>query len=144
MSSITTSSDQRIALGHLWWVGLLTIIVSALINFMIALITQTLTTVSPAFTPLQAPVFVTWTVIGCVGAIIVFALLARLTRRPIRNFQITALVVLLISLIPDFMVGVLRPFPTTTPLTVGALMLMHIATALVCVGLLVNLTHVRQ
>lgn len=145
MSSVTTShSDQRIALGHLWWVGLLTIIVSVLINFVIALITQTLTTVSPAFTPLQAPAFVTWTVIGCVGAIIVFALLTRLTQRPIRNFQITALVVLLVSLIPDFIVGVSRPYPTTTPLTVGALILMHIATALVCVGLLVNLSQVRQ
>ncbi len=145
MSSITTSHlDQRIASGRLWWIGLLTIIVSVLVNFVIALITRTLTTVSPAFMPLQAPAFVTWTVIGCVGAIIVFALLARLTQRPIRNFQITALVVLLVSLIPDFMVGVLRSYPTTTPLTVGALILMHIVTALVCVGLLVNLSQVRQ
>jgi hypothetical protein len=145
MSSIATSySDQRIALGRLWWVGLLTTIVSVLVNFVIALITRTLTTVSPAFIPLQTFAFVMWTVIGCVGAIIVFALLARLTQRPIRNFQITALVVLLVSLIPDLMLGASHLYPTTTPLTVGALILMHIATALVCVGLLVNLTRARQ
>jgi hypothetical protein len=45
MSSIATHSDQDIALGRLWWVGLLTIIGAMLVNFVIALIAQTVITV---------------------------------------------------------------------------------------------------
>lgn len=138
-----TVSDQRIVLGRLWWVGLLTIITAVVVNILISLVAKALFTVAPTFLPLQM-IFIPFTVIGSLGAIIVFALLGRFARRPISAFRRTVWIVLLVSFIPDLLIGFLRPFPGTTPLEVGTLMVMHLATATICLGILVRLSHAHS
>jgi hypothetical protein len=146
MSATQTSqiaSKQRIALGRLWWVGLLTIIAAIIVNILITMLAKALFPVAPTFLPLQIA-FIPFTVFGCLGAIIVFALIGRFARRPISTFQRTVWIVLLVSFIPDLLVGFLHLFPGTTPLEVGTLMLMHIATAMICLNVLTRLIHVRS
>ncbi len=138
-----TVSDQRVAFGRLWWVGLLTIAIAVVVNILIALLAKGLFTVAPTFLPLTIA-FVPFTVIGSLGAIIVFALLGRFARRPISTFRRTVWIVLLVSFIPDLLVGFLRPYPGTTPLEVGTLMLMHLAVAMICLNTLLRLGRARS
>ena len=67
--------------------------------------------------------------IGAVGAAVVFGIIGRFSRRPVRVFRVTALVVLLLSLVPIPLQGVAWP-------SAGALALMHVAAAVVVVGVL--------
>ena len=41
--------------------------------------------------------------------------------------------------IPDLLVGFLKPYAGTTPLAVGTLMVMHVATAMICLNILPRL-----
>jgi hypothetical protein len=141
MSTAQTSqtvSEQRIVAGRLWWVGLLTIVTAVVVNTLISLVAKALFTVAPTFLPLQM-VFIPFTVFGSLGAIIVFALLGRFARRPISTFRRTVWIVLLVSFIPDLLIGFSQLFPGTTPLEVGTLMVMHVATAMICLNLLPRL-----
>ena len=131
MSSTTTSSNQSesVDLKRLWWYGLLAIMLSVVANNLIGLLTQAIFAVPPIFMPLSPPFITMWTIIGTLGATIVFALL------PLRIFQITALIVLLISFIPDIALGITNVMPGTSVPAVISLMVMHIATTLICAGL---------
>ena len=139
MSSTSTSqvsSKQRNAFGRLWWVGLLTVLAAVIVNASVALVAKALFSVAPTFIPLQVGSVIAFTVIGAVGAVIVFALLLRWAKQPIRLFQRIAWIVLLVSLIPDLLLPFLGLFPGTTFAEVGALILMHVATGLICIGML--------
>ena len=67
--------------------------------------------------------------IGAVGAAVVFGIIGRFSRRPVRVFRVIALVVLLLSLVPIPLQGVAWP-------SAGALALMHVVAAAVVVGVL--------
>ena len=67
--------------------------------------------------------------IGAIGAAVVFGIIGRFSRRPVRVFRITALVVLLLSLVPIPLQGVAGP-------SAGALILMHVMAAAIVVGVL--------
>jgi ABC-type thiamin/hydroxymethylpyrimidine transport system permease subunit len=73
------------------------------------------------------------TVIGVLGAALVFALIARYTRRPIRIFYITSLVVLLVSFIPN--IGMFTREDASVPGIIG-LMIMHVVAAAAAVGIM--------
>ena len=141
MSTTQTSqtvSEQRIQAGRLWWIGLLTIVAALVVNILISLVAKGLFTIAPTFLPLQM-FFIPFTIFGSLGAIIVFALLGRFARRPISTFRRTVWIVLLVSFIPDLLVGFLKPYVGTTPLAVGTLMVMHVATAMICLNMLLRL-----
>ena len=84
----------------------------------------------------QPGIFLSFTVLGVAGALIVFVQLERRAKHPIRTFQRTVWIVLLVSLIPDLLVAYFHPYPGTTLMEVGTLMLMHVATAMICLGIL--------
>lgn len=144
MSSTQTSqitSKQRGMPWYLWRVGLLTVIATVIANTLITLVTKALFPVAPTFTPLQLGADIVFTVIGVVGAVIVFALLMRWAKHPVRLFQRIALSVLLVSLIPDLLLLFVGLFPGTTLPEVVALVLMHVATGLICLGTLSRVEH---
>jgi hypothetical protein len=84
-------------------------------------------------------VYIVFTVIGALGAVLVFALVARFSRRPIRLYRIIATVMLVLSPIPDLL---LFSF-LGGAVPVAVLLLMHVATYLVCVGMLTTMTQAR-
>lgn len=128
-------------MGRPWWIGLLVIVLSIAGNAIVRTIAMALFAIPPEFEPLAWPRFTFFTVIGAVGATIVFAIVARFSRRPMRLFRIIALIVLLISFLPD--VGLLtgRPFPGITVPGVVSLMVMHVVSAAIAVGLLTGLSQ---
>ena len=132
------TSQQQGSSGRLWRIGLLTLIAAVIVNTLIGLGARGLFPVAPTFLPLQPGIFISFTVFGVLGAIIVFAQILRRAKYPLRTFRRTVWIVLLISLIPDLLVAFFRPYPGTTFPEVGALMLMHIATAIICLVLLLR------
>ena len=137
MSSTVTSSNQfeRVNLKCLLWVGPLIIITSIAVNNLIGQITQAFFAVPVTFIPLSAAYITMWTIIGTLGATVIFALLS------LRAFQITALIVLLLSFTPDIALGISNAVPGTSAPAIISLMVMHVVTTSICVGLLRWLTR---
>jgi hypothetical protein len=139
MSSTHTTQNTSHQPGlskRLLMVGSLIVLAAIVTNTLIALAAKALFPVAPTFQPLQPQSFIPSTVIGVVGAVTVFALLVRWTKQPARMFQRIAVVVLLVSLLPDLLLPFIPLFPGTTFPEVGALLLMHVATGLLCLSTL--------
>jgi hypothetical protein len=136
----TLAQEERVSLRRLLWVGPLTIVVATIANSLLRFLAVSLFDISPDFIQLQIGPPIIFSVVGVLGAVIVFALIARFSRRPIRLFRIVALIVLLISFLPD--IGLLATgAPGATPLSVGVLMLMHVLAWAISVGMLTRLTR---
>jgi hypothetical protein len=78
------------------------------------------------------------TALGVLGAVIVFALLARFARRPLLMFKRIATVALVLSFVPDILLLVASE-PGATLASVGVLMSMHVVTWAISVGMLITL-----
>jgi hypothetical protein len=85
------------------------------------------------FAPLASPgPTIFFTVVSGVAAVAVFGLLRRRSANAVRLFRWTAVVVLLVSFVPDVWLlseGAAEAFPGATPAGVGLLMAMHVAAA---------------
>jgi hypothetical protein len=136
-----SAQEKRVSLRRLLWVGPLTIVAAVVANVIIRLLALALLPISPAFPPLQPAQPIFFTVIGVLGAAIVFAIVGRFARRPIRLFRIIALIALLISFLPDIGLLASNMMPGTSALSVGVLMLMHIVAFAISVGMLTRLTR---
>ena len=136
-------SEKVAAFSRLWWVGLLVIVVATVVNILLATGATTLFASQRAFSPLGAGPVGFFTVIGSLGAVIVFGLLGRFSQHPIRLFRIVTVVVLVLTLIPDLLMLAHPLFPSTTPTGVAILMVLHIVTAAICVGMLTTLGRAR-
>ena len=134
-SSTGSLTVERIAWQRLWLVGLFAIIASVIVDTVIVSAAISLLLISASFTQ-RVSVF---TGIGSLGAVLVFALVARFSRRPIRLFRIIATVVLVLTFIPDL---ALFSFLGGAA-SVTVLLLMHVATYLICVGMLTTMTRAR-
>lgn len=93
-----------------------------------------------AFPPLAGPApAIFFTLVGMVGAVAVYALLRRVSAAPDRTFRRVALVVLLLSFIPDLMLlteGAAEAVPGVTLAGVVTLMVMHVVAAVSAVHFL--------
>ncbi len=165
---------------RLLWVGPLTVVVAFLVNLGIAALLRAL---NPALNEMGqlGRSNVILTLEGAILAVLVFALMVWLVPHPIRWYRIVAVIALLISLIPDLLLGLggdlrrtgsamVSPFtrfgaqfypapsgggppgggggPSPGEVLPGLpwdrvliLMLLHVATAVVCVALLTTLTR---
>ncbi|MCC7358073.1 MAG: hypothetical protein IT317_01250 [Anaerolineales bacterium] len=132
---------EPVALRRVWWVGLAALAVAVLVNGLVRAAALATLDVDPGFAPLQTYMFVPLTLVGGGLGVVVFALLARFTRRPITLYRLIAGAALLLSLLPDL--GLLGFMPGATAATVGALMVMHALTAAIVVGALTRFTRAR-
>ena len=144
------------SLKRLLWAGPLTIVIAVMVNLILRFIATALLQPSESFIPLSArgPV-APFTVIGTLGAVIVFALVAQFAPSPIRTYRIISVVALSLTFIPDMLllfgprspagaappVGGPPPMEGVTFPNVLALMTMHVAAWAVCAFLLPRLTR---
>ncbi len=91
--------------------------------------------------PLGVGPTVLFTIVGLVGAVVVFGLILRFARRPARLFRGVALVVLVISLVPDALMLFSGSMPGVTVAGAVTLMLKHVASWAVAVGVLTTLVR---
>ncbi len=118
--------------------GALTVVVNAVLLFA----GKPFTGVPETFMTLSLMPVITWSILGTIGASITYALTRKFARNPDRAFVTIALVVLVLSFIPDVLVhGAGGPFMGATWRAVALLMLMHVAAAVVLVTTLVGFTR---
>lgn len=139
-TSTLTDQPERIASGRLLKVGALAIGASVVANLIIRIIFVNLLGIGQEFPPLGWGPPIVFTIMGVLGAVIVFAIVARFAKRPIRLFRIIALVVLVLSLLPDLMLLNANAMPGTSLGAVIALMLMHVAAGAITIWLLTTRT----
>lgn len=131
-------------MGRLAAVGVLTVAVAVVVNVVIRTVAVSVFGIGEGFQPLGVGPTVFFTVVGVTGAVVVFGLMLRFVRRPVRLFRRVALAVLLVSLVPDLLLLVTNSIPGTTVAGVGTLMLEHIATWAVAVGMLTSFVKEKQ
>jgi hypothetical protein len=136
-------SASSVQLKKLWWAGPLTVLAAVVGVLIVRVIARAI--LNPPYAPglemIMIPIVLT--VILCTGAVIVFALVGRFNKNPVRTYIIISSVFLLISFLPDFgvvsmpMAGAGWPYAIT-------LMIMHVVAGVITVSMLVKLTAVNS
>jgi len=115
--------------------GVIALVVSLVINWLIVFVANA-GGIAPELEALNYEPVSFFTTIGVVGATVTYGVLARTVTDRDRAFTIVAAIVLVLSLLPDFVV---IPDQPGGGLVAGAVLgLMHVATAVVCVGVLTD------
>ena len=135
---------RRVELRRLLWVGPLVIVAAVIANVIFAALAVRAFGISNEFLPLTSEPIAIFTAVGVLGAVIVFAIVARFARDPIPLYRKIALGVLLVSLVPDLLLLWAPPEMRADVPQVIALMLTHVVAAGVCVWLLERLAAVRS
>lgn len=94
----------------------------------------------PEFEPLQLRDVIVSTIGAVIAAGIVFAVVARLARDPVRTYAIVAAVALVVSLAAPLSIGLADPpeYPGTDAGAVGTMIAMHVVTAAIAVAALIR------
>ena len=175
-----TPAERRdgVSFTRLLWVAPLTVVVALAVNLIIRAVVQAIDPSLAEMGQLGRSLIIL-TLEGAILAVLVFAMMVWLVPHPIRWFRIVAVIALLLSLIPDLLLGLggdlrrmgmsmVAPFsrfgsmffpaeqgggrppggPSTGNVLPGLpwervliLMLLHTATAVVCIVLLTTLTR---
>ena len=131
---------RRVAFGRLLWVGPLAALAAAVANAAVYFVAYGLGAMPQDFViegsgPITLAPVVVSSVIGAVGAVVVFAIVALLARHPIRTFRIVATVALVLSFATPFTI------PGAPLSMILALEFMHVVAAVVIVGILTTLAR---
>ncbi len=130
---------NRVAIWRILWAGPLSILAAVAATLTaLAGATAILPPINPAFVELAPQSVAMVTAVLCACAIPVFVLVARSARQPVRTFALISAGALVLSWVPDLM---LLPDPTSTVLTVVALMVLHVVAAVTLVATLMALTR---
>src|SRR5215211_8407458 len=147
MSSIALSSSPSapaastaIGRGRFALIGLGTVAAAVIANLLVYLLGSVVVGYDPQFIILAtASGTILFTVVPAIVAVLLYAALMRFTSDPARIFKNIAVVVLVISLIPDL--TYIPSVPGATSGQTAVLMLMHVVAAIVIVSMLTTLTR---
>lgn len=142
MATTTTHpTNQKVtAAGKLWWVGPLTIITAATGNLIIRAIAVTFFGISDGFTYFQPYYVIGSTITYLLLAFLVFALVARFARQPVRVYRLLALAALCVSyLSPVMALAGLFPVAGMNLHIFWTMIAMHTVTAIITIWLLTTL-----
>jgi hypothetical protein len=134
LSNQSSLSRPRIAVGRVALATLGAIVASIVVNLLIMAMTRALFPIPAEFLPLSAPPIILFTTFFIAIAGLVFLLVDRLSRNPVRAYTIVAVIALVLSLVPDF--GLLANpagMPGATPAGVWGLIAMHVVSAVITV-----------
>ncbi len=128
-----------IQLKKLWTVGPLTVLAAVIGVLIVRAIAMMV--LPPPYAPglqfIMLPIGLT--VFFCTAAVIVYALVGRFTKNPVRTYIIISTVFLVISFLPDIMVAS-APFPGAGwPYSI-TLMIMHVVAGVITVYMLIKMT----
>lgn len=137
---MSTSSMQ---LKKLWWVGPLTVLAAMIGVLIVRAIARAILPApyAPGLDMFLLPIVLT--LVLCTGAVLVFALVGRFAKNPVRTYIMIASIFLVISFLPDLAV-VSAPFPGAGwPYSIS-LMIMHMVAGFITVFMLIKLTSAEN
>lgn len=138
-----TSAPKEVDSSRIWLGGLITIVLAVVGNLLLVWLAKMVVAVDPAFQPLQLMRVAIFTVVGVLGGVIVYAVLAAKAKHPIRTYQRIAWGVLILSFLPDIGLYFSDFMPGTTVTAVVILMLAHVVAGLIAIYVLPALTKVK-
>jgi hypothetical protein len=147
-SSSSASSPEPVAPHAFSWgrfalVGFGTVVAAVLANLVVYLIGSVVVGYDPQFVVLaNASGTILFTVIPAIAAVLLYAALIRFTSSPARIFTNIAVVVLIVSWIPDL--TYIPSVPGSSSGQTAILMLMHVVAAGVIVSMLTTLTRSQR
>ena len=138
MTASAPGRSRAVNRGRFALVGLGTVVVAVIANVFVYLIGSAFVDYDARFVPLaNVGGAIIFTLVPAIGAVLLYALLARFSGNPARIFTMIAVVVLVLSVIPDFMY--IPTVPGATGGQTAMLILMHIVAAGVIVSMLTTL-----
>ena len=140
---MTMERAERIAISRVWLAGGAAFVLAAIANVIVRTVVMALFPISPLFLALETwqPIIV-FTLVGVFGATVVFAIIARFTARAVIIYRWLAGVLLVLSFIPNVLMLVADAPGATLPAVIS-LMVMHVVTAVITVGLLTTWPRMR-
>ena len=141
--------QERINAARIWLAGLVSVIASVIANLLARAVLFAVLPLPAEFPPLQVGAVAMLTAVGTLLAAVVYALIVRLTRRPVTIFRWVAIAALILSILPNLALvanstAIPFPFPGASSLAFGALIVFHLIAALVSVSALTILTRDRD
>jgi hypothetical protein len=132
-------SASSIQLKKLWWAGPLTVVAAIVAVLIVRAVAMAVLSApyGPGLAMIALPIVLT--LILCTGAVLVFALVGRFAKNPVRTYIVISSVFLVISLLPDIL-AVSAPFPGAGWSYSITLMIMHVVAGFITVYLLIKLT----
>jgi hypothetical protein len=94
--------------------------------------------VPAAFQPLSTPAVASGTILGMIGATLVFGWVVRAQPDPRHTFVLIATAGLIVSWLPDLAIWATAAFPGTTTTGILSLMALHVVAAGFAVGILLR------
>lgn len=130
-----SNSVSKVRLGRLIWLGPLTVLASIAGVLIVRVLAVAILQPDPTPMSLGWVLPTVFTLILVTGAVLVFAVVVRFAKNPIRIYQIIALSFLLLSFLPD--IGFAQSsMPGGNWPNAIALMVMHVAAWAICVSML--------
>src|SRR5215213_688706 len=143
LSSPAPVASRHVSRGRFALVGLGTVAAAVIANLLVYALGSAVVGYDPGFVVLaNASGTILFTVVPAIVAVLLYAVLMRFTSNPARIFTNIAVVVLILSLIPDL--TYIPSLPGATPGQTAILIVMHIVAAVVTVSTLTTLTRSRR
>jgi hypothetical protein len=137
-------NTEVVAKGSILKVGLLSIVAAVVANLVVRAVLFGVINLSSEFPPLQPPAITIFTVLGTGLGVLVFALITRLSKRPLSTFRIVGIIVLVLSILPNLASAANPasfPFPGASSAAFLALIVFHVVAGAICIGMLTTLTR---
>ena len=137
-TSTDTVRTERVVWGRLVPAGALALVLAVSANALVYLVASSLGAMPQDVDangqgPITLPMVVVMSAVGAVAGTLVYALVGRFVRRPVRVFRLVSAVALVLSFVGPFTI------PGAPAAMVAALLLMHTIAAVTVVGLLTTL-----
>ena len=133
-----TGRSSEFGWRRLLVVGAGLVLMATVANVLIAMALHNGLGVPAAFQALSTPAVAIGTIVGMIGATLVFAWVARTQPDPRRTFVLIATAGLVVSWLPDLAIWAAAVFPGTTTTGILSLMALHVVAAGFAVGTLLR------
>jgi hypothetical protein len=146
MATKSITSNNGVNTDRILRAAVFSVLAAVAANVVLRVILFAIIDLPADFPPLQTVMIALFTAVGTAAGAVVFALIARRARNPIRTYWIVAMVALVLSILPNFGAMAnpgMMPFPSGSALTFGVLILFHIMATFVSVLVLTRLSAER-
>lgn len=147
MTIIKQTLPHTIKRGRLLRAGLLSVVAAVAANLIAFFILRAMLDLPADFLPLSVGAITFFTVVGTGLGALVFAWLSRRSATPFRTYRNVAVVVLILSIIPNILAvfnPAMFPFPGGTAMDFIVLILFHVIATVVSVAVLFRLARAQE